>query len=192
MSCLIPALDSGSDRTDDDGHVQRPGVLPLVRELDAEVFLLLIGELLEGLEAGGVLGDEGAALQHIGGLFQAVFGGEARDIVHQLVAGNVGQRVLDPGWRRERERSQPPPPTTRLRGGGRSLLGVEVLVQVDMGQIAAALSRHGIAVVGRRLDLLVRHGFPECMCESVGRMVWEEAGGREASTRTCPNIYIHR
>ena len=96
MSYLIPSLDSGSDRTDDDGEVQGFGVLPLVRELKAEMSLLLLGKLLDVLEVRRILRNESAPLQHRCNLVQSTLGREPSDVLQQLLARDVGQRVLDP------------------------------------------------------------------------------------------------
>lgn len=93
---LIPALNGGRDRAQDDGEVQHLRLAPLVQDLVAQrlaVGLVQLGDRLDGV---GALGDEGALAQEGEFAGEAVLGRERLDVGHQLVVREVGEGVLDP------------------------------------------------------------------------------------------------
>lgn len=91
---LVPSLDSGADRADDNGEVERKRVPPAMGGFKAQSLALIIGQL-EIFEVGRVLRDQGASLDKIGVLHEAFLGAEGLDIVHKIIIRDVRQRVGD-------------------------------------------------------------------------------------------------
>lgn len=97
---LIPTLDSRADRARGDGEVERPGDLPLVRDLPLETkdFGLVEFEFpTDGLELIRVLCDQGALFEVPYVLGEALFFHERFDVGEELVPGDAGEGVLDLG-----------------------------------------------------------------------------------------------
>lgn len=64
-SSLVPTLDSGSDRADDDGHIKLERMPPLMGDLESESILLLFVKDIEVLKIGWVLCHQSAFAQEI-------------------------------------------------------------------------------------------------------------------------------
>lgn len=103
---LIPTLDGGTDRTGDNGEIQRSGLAPLIKDLIAKSFGFDIGQ---GKFPGyvfvvcGVLGNEGTLLQEGEVFGEALLGGKGLDIVEENIARDSGEGILDPDGRRRSE-----------------------------------------------------------------------------------------
>lgn len=92
---LVPSLDGGTDRADDDGDIQGHGMSPLVGDFDAQGLFLIVREI-EVFVVAGVLSDESAFLQHGNDVSQVVFLSERLDVGEQDITRDIGQRVGDP------------------------------------------------------------------------------------------------
>jgi hypothetical protein len=95
---LVPALDGSTDGAGEDGEEQLEGHLPLVGDLHVEDAQLLLVEALVAVDEvsrAGILGHQGALLEHQEVLLQAALLGEHLDVVHQLCARDALERIAD-------------------------------------------------------------------------------------------------
>ena len=81
---LVPALDRGRDRVEDDGEVQHARQLEAVRDFFADGLAVAGIEFLDLLVQRGRLREEGAFDQERLDVLQAVLGGEAVDVGEEL------------------------------------------------------------------------------------------------------------
>lgn len=96
VAYLIPTLDGGSDRVEEDCVVEGPRVLPAMSDLLSEGELVGLVEVVDGLEADGVLGDQGTLAQqgqNVGR--QALVAVELFDSLEESLAWNASEGVLD-------------------------------------------------------------------------------------------------
>lgn len=142
---LVPSLNSGTNRAENDCVIHSHWLLPAVcaREKNsaegdrtlrlqltslfhAQELLLIFAELGQMLKVRRMLGNEGATLKDFGVLFKTVLTSPRADLVEEDVAWNTMKRVLNPGWRADRQ--QRASATTVSSGAG--LLQREVVIDV--------------------------------------------------------------
>lgn len=93
---LIPALDGGGDRVEDDGEIEHARLAPLVGDLLAEHTALVVVELGERVGIARVLRHQCALLKELDFGGQAKFLRELFDILEELRLGDADEGVLDP------------------------------------------------------------------------------------------------
>lgn len=94
---LVPALHGGSDRCQDNGEDEGPGLVPLVRLLAAEDVLVGIVKLGVPLKATRVLPNEGTLAEELLLVRKAILVTEAVDVIEELVLGDTKEGVLNSG-----------------------------------------------------------------------------------------------
>lgn len=92
---LIPALNGGTDGTQDDGEVQASGLSPFVQNLISDSVGLDLGHTGDLFECWRVLGDQGTLDKELSDVSKIVLASEEFDVGDNLGLGHASQRVLD-------------------------------------------------------------------------------------------------
>jgi hypothetical protein len=90
-------LDGGAERAQGDAIVEGAREAPLVCGFAADGVLILEGELGDGVDVLGRLGGEGAAVEDVLLVAEAVLGAKGVDLGAQLRLGDARERVHDAG-----------------------------------------------------------------------------------------------
>lgn len=185
-SGLVPALNGGTDRTDDNRNVKSQRVLPFMIVLLLEKMGLLVGETLDLVPSCRILGNQRALLQVFGEIDDVFIAGEFFNISHQDIVRNIGKRIGDPkGLLAFHGKA--------LRGERRpaSSLGVEILSKVKRGDGASApLASNGLLVVNLVLCLeLLRH-FGGSLVQDKPRKRGEISVGENEQAPSSPRLII--
>ena len=139
---LVHALDGGTQRAHDDEVVEGLGLVPLVRHLSLQVPAVVVGELGDGFEGIGVLGDERPFAEDVVVGLQVVSGAEVVDVLHEPFLRHIAQRVLEHGIEL----------TARHRVRVRIVSCLELLLAMLW---ALRVARGGVFLVGRHGGWLV-------------------------------------
>jgi hypothetical protein len=95
LTSLIPTLNSGSDRVEDDGDVENSGMLPLVCDFLPQDATVLVVKLMNVVNVCRALRNE-SALQDIGSnVVQVVFGGKFLDALDERLLGDADEGIFD-------------------------------------------------------------------------------------------------
>lgn len=143
---LIPSLDGRTNGAGDDGQVEHLGDAPLVAHLPLQGRDFIVVELLltvDVLVIVRVLSHQGALLEVVDVLGEALLGSEIVDLGHELVLGDAGQGILDLGLEVVRE-------VSGLDGIGAvdTMLGMRVSVARVSGVLVS--TGHAKGVLRRR------------------------------------------
>ena len=90
------ALDSSTDRTEDNGKIQGAGLGPFVGYLSSESDFFLLIQLFQFLKGGRVLGDDSTLFEQVRDIGHFSLPCKLVNISQELSSRDPSQRVFDP------------------------------------------------------------------------------------------------
>lgn len=87
---MAHALNSSTDRTEDNGKVQDARLGPLVGDLSSESDPVILIQLLDRFQIGRVLSNQGTLLEEVGDVRQVLLRRELLDIAQELSLRDPG------------------------------------------------------------------------------------------------------